>query len=61
MNKHFSLVLCSKHGHRRGNSDGRNDHDVEGERDGGGYGKETEEAGISVAATRLSELLGRRK
>jgi hypothetical protein len=58
MNKRFSLVLGGKHGHRRGGSGGRKDQDVEG----GGGGKETEkEAGFSVAATRLSELLGRRK
>jgi hypothetical protein len=59
MNERFSLVLGGKHGHRKRNSGGP---DVNGERDGGGDGKEIEkDAGISVAAARLSELLGRRK
>jgi hypothetical protein len=59
MNERFSLVLGGKHGHGRRNSGGP---DINGERDGGGDGKEIEkDAGISVTAARLSELLGRRK
>jgi hypothetical protein len=54
---HTFVFPGGKHGHRRGIWVGE-DHDVEG----GGNGKETEqEAGILFAATRLSELLGRRK
>jgi len=56
MNERFSLVLGGKHVHRRRNSSGP---DVNRERDGGRDGEK--EAGISVAAARLSELLGRRK
>jgi FYVE, RhoGEF and PH domain containing 5/6 len=57
VNKRFSLVLSGGHG--RGRSGGKNQHNVDGERDGDGDGRR--ETGPSVAASKLNELLGRRK
>ena len=60
MNTRFSLVLGG--GHRRGHSGGKSQHNVGEERIGDGDNRRTErEIGTSVAASRLSELLGRRK
>lgn len=60
MNKRFSLVLGG--GHRRGHPGGKSQRNVGEERDRDGDGRRTErELGTSVAASKLSELLGRRK
>jgi hypothetical protein len=60
MNKRFSLVLGGGHG--RGHSGVKTHHNVDREHDGDVDGRRiARETGTSVAASKLSELLGRRK